>query len=326
MFLRNVDVYFSKPDGTTLHVVRSSEFPNTYICEGSFTRTEAYSSTDSCVLSVYNLSPAIRGTIALGGYNLITICYGYKDDTTEYRNEEINSANILFRGTMRRMQYTRNDAATSVTQFYILDCGVFTGESFMSGSFADGVNLYEIMEDIKRRNRDNNWGLEHIILSDTLKDYQLKGNRAYFGPVDDVMTTIAQENGFVYERCNSGIALMSLDEVINKTEVEAIDFTDNTSGIIGIPELTDDGVFINCLTTNKLHIHSLIKIDNYKLSTTQNIQEYSAQPGATIDPDGLYVVININGTFTNSGNECSMKLKTIARSWFAKLNSSGATA
>lgn len=322
MFLRNVDVYFSKPSGETLHVVRSSEFPNTYICSGTFTRVEAYSSTDNCTLSVYNLSPAIRGAIALDGYNLITIRYSYKDEvnTTQQSENELNNSNVLFKGVMRRMQYTRNDAATTITKFYILDCGTFTAESFMSGSYADGTNLYQIMEDIKTLNDRNAWGLEHVVLSESLKNYQIKGNKYFFGSVDNTLSTIAQENGFVYERSDNGIAITPVEELIDGDEVTAFDFTGPDSGMIGIPELTDDGVFISCLTNNKIKVHSLIKIDNSQVSVNQNIQEYTAQPGATLDPDGLYVVININGTFANDASECSMKLKTIARQWFAKLN------
>lgn len=312
MFGRQIDVVFVKNDGTALVLVDHNNHPNTYICEGTFTYYESPTVTDSCTLSIYNLSSATRGLIALGGYGTVIIRYGYKDE---------NTLGEIFVGNIQRIIHTNQDAVTNTTKFYLLDTGDFKNYAFFSGSYADGVNYYQIAQDIAKS--DSSVSLQ---LSEKLKQFAVSGGQTYFGSADSALQQMAEDTGFVYTRSRNILSITTPEEIVNQSDVFVFSQyniqsgkIESNSGMIGFPELTDDGLYINCLVNSKIQIHSLIKIDNSIVSIEQEGAVPSTQYGATLDPDGLYVVVNITGNFSNNGSQNRMRIKTYSRTVFLNM-------
>jgi baseplate hub protein gp41 len=88
------------------------------------------------------------------------------------------------------------------------------------------------------------------------------------------------------------------------------------SGMIGIPEITDNGLHVRCLINPKLAVGGLIKVNNADINklTQQNAKDplafnqYAIQHLANISTDGLYRVYVIEYTGDTRGDE-----------WFADL-------
>lgn len=312
MFGRLVDVAVVKNTGEALVLVNHKFHPNTFICSGTFNRYESTTETDSCTLSIYNLSAATRGALALGGYSTIIIRYGYSDNTD-------NLLQDLFVGVVQRITFKRRDAATTETKIWILDTGDFRTYSFFSGSYANGVNYYQIAYDLSH----GEYSPESVILSEKLKQFAVNGNKTFFGSADSALQEIAAENGFIYKRSNSALSILTPEEICEQTDVipltmynETTGRIESTSGLIGYPELTDDGLYFECLINTRLRVHSLVRIDNSVVSISQEGAVPNAEYGAILDPDGLYIIVNISGNFSNDNQSNKMRCKTYARSVF----------
>lgn len=314
MFIRLVDVVLIKPSGESLVIVDSKEYPNTFMCSGNFNR---YSGTESdkLTISIYNLPANIRGDISLGYYSTIYVKYGYKDE------QEMPSE--LFVGNIVRRFNKRVDEVTTETRIVALDTGAFAATSFFSASYADDANLYAIAEDILRQAKEEGT-IDSYDVSSKLKEYNTYATKCYYGASQDALIDVSTEGNLVYKRTNNSISILTPDEIINQDTAVVFSVYDETtgrvesrSGLIGIPELTDSGVQIECLVNPSISVYSLIKINNSILTVNKSENTYSDSDfGATFDPDGLYVVTSISGNFSNDSQNNSMSLTCLSRNVF----------
>jgi hypothetical protein len=319
MYGRQLDVAFVKENGEALVVVNHLNFPNTYQCRGTF---ERFSGTecDKLTLYIYNLSAAIRGDLALGGYTTIVVRWGYADE-----GEILGD---LFLGNIQRLIYQKVDEVTTQVVIYVYDTGEFKATSFFSGTYANGINFYQIAEEIGRQGKEEG-NIETIQLSEKLKDYAVYGSKSMFGPSDEMLNEVAEESGLVYQKANNSLLILSPDEIVNQSEITVFSVYDeetgrveSRSGMIGIPKLTDTGLELECLINTKIMVYSLIQINNSVVSIEQEGAIPTAEYGAALDPDGIYVVTQISGEFNNTGDEAKMNISAVARSVFVDMYNS----
>ena len=310
MFGKLCDVIISKSDGTSLILCNHKNQPNTYYCEGSIERYEG-TQTDCLVISIYNLPSTVRGQIALEQYSLITVLWGYKDEGEDKLSE-------LFMGNIQRLIFQKPDAVSTVTKIWAYDTGEFGTLGFFTGSYANGVNYYEIAQDVLTR---GNYSPESIQLSEQLKQYATQGCEAYYGSSNEIMGQIAQECGMVYKSSYQQSLLLTPEEIVNQdTAVEFSYYDEQTrrieskSGLVGIPSLSDDGLYLECLVNTNLTVNKLIHIDNSVITIDQEGAVASAEYGASLDPDGIYVVVNMTCSFNNGENTNTMRIKAYSRS------------
>lgn len=310
MFGKLCDVIISKSDGTSLVLCNHNDQPNTYYCEGHFERYEG-TQTDTLTISIYNLPSTVRGQIALEQYSLLTVLWGYKDSGEDTLSE-------LFMGNIQRLIFQRVDATTTITKMWVYDTGQFGTLGFFTGSYANGVNYYQIAQDILTQ---GNYSPESIQLSEKLKDYATQGCEAYYGSSNEIMGQIAQQTGMVYKSSYQQSLLLLPSEIVAQDTAVQFSYYDQTtrrveskSGLVNIPSLTDDGMYFECLINPRLTVNKLIQIDNSVITIDQEGAVSSAQYGASLDPDGIYVVVNISGDFNNGPNNNTMRCKAYSRS------------
>jgi hypothetical protein len=85
----------------------------------------------------------------------------------------------------------------------------------------------------------------------------------------------------------------------------------SATGMVGFPELTDEGVKVTCLINPKLKVGGLIKIDNTTLNKLiqQNpndpiaFNRYAVQSNAAVSADGLYRAYVIEYKGDTRGND-----------------------
>lgn len=320
MFGRQVDVVFVKDDGEALIIVDHRKHPNTYICAGQFNR---YSGTecDKLTISIYNLPANLRGDIALGKYTTVIIQYGYKD--------EGNVLGDLFVGNIQRMIYQRPDAITTELKLWVYDTGNFKSSQFFANSYSRGVNYYAIAEEIGRSAKESG-NINDLRLSEKLKEYAVYNSKTFYGTSDDAMNEIAEDTGMIYKKTSNSLLILTPEEIINQNDVivfsqfdEITGKIESRSGMIGIPQLTDTGLEIDCLINTKIQVYNLLQINNSIVSISQEGAIQNSEYGATLDPDGLYVITAISGRFSNDGAQNSMHITSVARSVFVDMYKTG---
>ena len=316
MFNRLIDVVLVKESGEALVLVDHTKHPNTYICNGNFNR---YCSTecDKLELSIFNLPAAVRGDIALGKYSWLIVKHGYKSD-----GEVLND---LFIGNIQRTIYKKPDEVSNETKLWVYDTGEFKATSFFSATYASGMNYYAMAQEIAQEALANG-DVKSLQLSEQLKQYAVYSSKTFYGSSDDCMQEIAEDTGMVYKKTNNSLLVLTPQEIVDQTDIIVFSMFDastgkveSRSGLVGIPELTNTGLELDCLVNAKIGIYKLLQINNSIVSIAQEGAIPSAEYGAILDPDGVYVITSISGNFSNDGRSNQMHITAIARSVFVDM-------
>ena len=316
MFNRQIDVVLVKQSGEALVIVDHTKHPNTYICTGNFNR---YCSTecDKLEISIFNLPALIRGEIALGKYSWLIVRHGYKS--------EGETLGDLFIGNIQRAIYKKPDEVSNETKLWVYDTGGFKATSFFSATYTSGMNYYAMAQELAKEALESG-DITSVQLSAKLKEYAVYSSKTFYGNSDDCMQELAEDTGMVYKKTNNSLLVLSPEEIVQQTDAVVFAVFDATtgkvesrSGMIGIPQLTDTGLELDCLVNTKLGIYKLLQIDNSVVSIAQEGAIPTAEYGAILDPDGVYVITAISGNFSNDGSNNSMHVTAIARSVFVDM-------
>lgn len=312
MFGRLVDVFIRNESGNQIQLVDHLQGDHTLRCDGSIERNPSTEVT-SLILSIYNLDGDTRKEIKSGEYKYIIVKWGYKD----VDGGELVS---LFEGTVQRMITQRPDAATSVTKFFVWDTGDTKRFGFFSGTFEANTNLYDAAYFVAKNGEVET----KLICSENLKKYRLGKAVSYFDNVENILQDLASAANMLF-KVDSGIAYIEDKEENENSEVFVYTREDengkvvSASGLIGIPTLSDDGMYFEALVNPRLRIFSLVQISNSIISNEQEGFVSGATTGAEFDTNGIYRVVKMSITFTNGAGESKMRVKTLARNSYSLL-------
>lgn len=320
MFGRQYDVILIKDNGEAMVLVNHKTHPNTYMFSGDFQRFSG-TECDKLTISIYNLPAALRGDIALGKYTTVIVQFGYKDEGSVLTD--------LFIGNIQRMIYKRVDAVTTEVKLWVYDTGNFKSSQFFSNSYSRGINYYAIAEEIGLAAKQSG-NIDDLRLSEKLKDYAIYNSKSFYGSSDNALQEVAEDTGMVYKKTSNSLLILTPEEIINQSEcIVFSQYNENSgkiesrSGMIGIPQLTDTGLEFDCLINTRIDIYKLIQINNSIVSIAQEGAIQSSEYGATLDPDGLYVITAIEGSISNDGSNNSMHITSVARSVFIDMYKTG---
>lgn len=155
----------------------------------------------------------------------------------------------------------------------------------------------------------------------TLMATKLPRGKVLYSMAADAMQGIADTNAFEWCYGANGLVAIPKEHVYDQSEEVVV--LDATTGLIGRPTLTVDGIQLQCLLNPRLDVGSLIQIDN---STIQNqtwktessagaVQANYAATDAMIAADGIYRVFSREFVGDTRGNE-----------WYANLMAYGVNA
>lgn len=284
---------------------------NDYLCRGTIERFTG-SQMDCLTLSIYNLDPVLRGEISVRTYNNIRVDFGYEDDG--------GIMTTIFEGKIIRPQHKRQEVVTDETVIYAYDSGNFKTHGFFSKTYFDGANYYDIAEDILNR---GNVKISYE-LSEKLKEYTVKGSKSLYGTQDELLQNISKETGLTYKTENNVARVFGNSEDLE----EVVVFSKKTqngeilseSGLIGIPTLATDGIYLKCLINPKIKIFSKIKISNSIISSNQDGKFPEVEAGGQFSSSGIYKIVKITVEFSNDGAQNYMDLKAISTDIYEGVN------
>lgn len=236
-------------------------------------------SPNTANIRVYNLShETINQITALTPveYNRVILQAGYKG----------GNFGVIFDGTIRQFRKGRENNINSYLDILAAEGDIPYNFSYVSDTLSSGWKA----EDVIERAADA-MGLKTNIIpnSDAFKGINPRG-KVLFSLSKLPLRSSVQAIGSTWSINNGVVQVIPLQGYLSN---EAVVLTAKT-GLIGVPEQTDDGIKLRCLLNPKIIIGARIKIDNKSINQfTQQSSGMAGQPSAA--PVGQFKYNSISG-------------------------------
>lgn len=269
------------------------------------------------VLSIYNLPVEHRRRIIVNRYNNLQVDFGYED--------EGGTLSTLFKGNVVRLQYERESPETTVTKIYSYENGDFVQYGFYSGTLEQNANIVDVVDTICNYIDEDDTSEGQVIpyqIDTSISNITLPSSMSLYCAKTEALQRVADECNVEYQLKNGGVYFTQKES--DEGKINAVTFTKvvennkivSTSGLIGIPTLTSEGLQFECLINPLIDIYSYVKMDNSIISISQTSEsdfQPEAEFGAQLDSNGLYKITGLEINATNGSGQNKMKATALAR-------------
>ena len=258
------------------------------------------------VLHVYNLSPQTESEI-IKEANRLTIEAGYEaeEETTSNGKKTTKSLQYgkIYDGDIIQVIRTKDNNVDYDLCLVCLDGEGFLHQGHIAVSLAPSSSPRQIVQTLADK---SNHPIKIEKVSDNLQKTKLPRGKVLFGQPRDYLKSIAFENnGTFWVEDNK----LKLEKMVDPVETEAIEMTPQT-GLIGYPNMTNQGVELKCLLDPRVKLRGLIKINNESV----RLQKIAiGSPIVPLDKDGEYQVIKITHSGDTRGNDWYTSILAVNR-------------
>jgi hypothetical protein len=231
---------------------------------------------NSATIRVHNLKPDTMNKI-IGEFQQVTLQAGYVSP---------NPFGVIFAGTIKQFRKGKSDAVTSYLDILAADGDVAYNNSFISRTLAAGHTpetqvdaALAAMNIAQKQAFEGGANLPDITLSTPLNQLPggvlpAKRGKVMFGMARDVFKQAAARLQCSWSIQNGRIQVIPYDSYLTtSTIIQLSQFT----GLIGIPEATDQGVKIKTLLNPNIVVGCLVQIDESLINQTIFASGNSAQ-------------------------------------------------
>jgi hypothetical protein len=268
--------------------VDASELRCTFSIEKSIAETPNYSE-----ITIFNLSPQTENKIVKTG-DRVVLEAGY--DGPQY--------GLIFNGDIIQPYRDKEDGVTYKLTLVSQDGDQFLNDGFISASYAAGQTPMEIA---KKVTANASHPVEIAEISENLENHALPRGKVCFGLSKNYLHQIAMtEQAAFYVNDGKVNIVKAMD-----TPKGRIVGLNPQSGLIGTPEVTDDGVKAKCLLNPFLNLNSFVHIDN------QYIRQQKAQRGSQprqSNYDGVYRIIKLRHIGDTRGDSWHTEFTGVSQS------------
>jgi len=271
LYGRKYQILVVKSDGTALDV---SNLRCTFRIEKTYHSVANYSE-----ITIYNLSAETEGTI-INEYNRVIVNAGYQGTDA---NDNPKQYGKIFDGNI--IQVLRDKDDNNVDYRLTLHCG--DGDNFLNSNFIKmtmnaGATHRQAIENIATV---ATVPTEIGKITPDLNPITLPRGKVFFGAPKKYLREIASDNNASFWVDNGEIYIGKTTD----TAGQAIVITPET-GLIGTPQMVQDGIIIKMLLNANIGLMSMIKLDN---SNIRQIKQQIGQVPVMLDQDGQYQAYKI---------------------------------
>lgn len=250
-------------------------------CTFTVTRT-ATGQPATCHLMVYNLNAETEANIIKEGFYLILEA-GYAE---QY--------GVIFSGDVIQVFRNREDGINYRLELLAVDGSTFLNLNYIRTTMAAGSTPRDVVDSVAKISKQK---IEIEEVSENMDQSKLPRPKVCFGRPKDYLDNVSKGNSSFYWIENGKLIVRKYSDPI--PDDKCIVLTP-TSGLVGTPEYTDEGIRIVSLLNPRIVINGLVKIDNSIIARkTVNIPT-SGNDGAqkqsqqnVFDSDGEYQVYSI---------------------------------
>lgn len=253
--------------------------------------------SETSVLSIYNLSAESENKIISTG-KTVFVEAGYASKWAYGK---------IYVGTIIQCLRGKEDGTNYVLTLVMGDATIFNVQSVLGVSVNSNNNMRKVISEVVNKSgniTNTNYGMSIGKITERSDQLELPRGKILFGRSSKILEQISNTlNSTVYIE-NGVINLVSLEEV----EADEIFEISPTSGLLGNPTQSNDGIELSCLLNPQFKLNSLFKIDNKYVQTAQY------QFGQTFIPlntQGIYRVIKINYVGDTRGREWFTNISAI---------------
>lgn len=226
---------------------------------------------NNCIIRVYNLSDKTAQAVEKE-YTRVVLQAGYQN----------GAFGIIFDGTIKQVRRGRENATDKYLDILAADGDIASNFGVVSSTLSAGATP----EDQTRVLADA-MGVDQGYVSYGIGATLPRG-KVLYGMARDHLRRLSQTAGSTWSIQNGKIQVVPLSSYLPS---EAVVLTSRT-GLIGLPEQTEDGIKCKCLLNPKIRIGSQVQIDNASIQRQQISFEYTAfNIFPTIADDGFYKVL-----------------------------------
>lgn len=240
-------------------------------------------------IQIYNLAPAIRNFI-LSDAKRIIIEAGY-EDSEQY--------GLIFDGDIVKAVRRAAQSIDKITEVIAQDGDLFLNSGFISVSYGAGQTTQSVLSQMQGI-ADDDMAMGNI--SDNLKGTKLARGKAMFGQPKDYALMLAKTEGALFYVNDRKINLVKPGDL---PEGQIVDLSPS-SGLIGTPEQTDDGVTAKCLLNPLLNVNKLVHISNKFVQETKEVGKASLS-------SGVYRIIKLKHSGDTTGNDWYTEFDAVAQ-------------
>lgn len=226
----------------------------------------------------------------------------------------VDNFGLIFTGNIKGF-YEGKEGTDGYIKIYAGDGDVEYNYSMISKTVAAGIS-----PDDQSAVLADSMGLK-IGFKSSLNQTQLPRGKVFYGRPQEYMRQVADSENCSWSIQDGQITILKKTELLPDT---AVLLTPNT-GLIGVPERTEDGIEGTCLLNPLLKIGAALKIDqtlirdadiDYNSDNNKKEKKTLAQYNA----DGEYRIISITHSGDTRGNEWYSKFKCLSINQSAKDN------
>ena len=271
---------------------------------------------NSCDAKVYNLSDATANRVYSKEFTQLALNVGYQDQPLQ----------LIFRGTIKQARKGREDQKNAYVAITAADSDeVFNfsaGALTLAAGSTQSAGITALIGQMARSavNQTLTQGY-----TPELKPNQGLRGRTYYGMTRDELRDIAANNNCTVSIQDGQVTFVPLTAFIPGAAVLITPYT----GLIGVPEQTQNGLEMTVLMNPAIKIGQLVKLDSSDVNqyrygldlTSQVLNQNLAQSTTKLNADGLYYVLKAEHTGDTRGTAWYTKLTCLSVDASQPLNS-----
>ena len=254
-------------------------------------------SPNNTIIRIYNLAPGTVKKIK-GEYQNVILNAGYQN----------GSHGTVFLGSIKQFRWGRENATDTYLDLLCADGDLAFNQGFVSQSFPSGVTPSMHYETLVGQmpgvstGYTLNWGANK----------QAPRGKVSFGLIADSLGVIAATQGASWSIQNGKVIMVPDAQYIPGTAIKI----NTQTGLIGVPEQTDEGIKIRILLNTDAKVRTLIQLDNTLINQLGSADPNelallmynkrgtdALMPLAPVNADGIYCVLVAEHIGDTRGND-----------------------
>lgn len=255
---------------------------------------------------IYNLSELTSRRIG-GEFTRVTLQAGYEN----------GNFGVIFDGTIKQVRRGRESATDTYTHIQAADGDIAYNFGIVNQTLAAGTSPQDRAKAIGQ-----GFTPHGVTLAPPPADMAggiLPRGKVLYGMAREMMRDLAQSTLTTWSIQNGVVTIIPMTSYL---PTEAVVITSKT-GMIGLPEQTDNGIYVRCLLNPRIEIGTRVKLDNKSIQQMIFDLQYTAiNLPATLAADGMYRVLVAEHRGDNRGNDWYTDLVCLSVDPTAPANSS----
>jgi hypothetical protein len=299
LYGRKYRVLVSKIDNTSLDV---SNLKCSFRIEKVAMQTANYAE-----VSIYNLSAGTEAEIIKDGDRVI-IEAGYQGViTTDGNGNKVEATpkqyGVIFDGLVIQAIRDKEDNVNYKLTLVCMDGDSFLANNIIKMSIGGGQNQRQIVETIVS-NAETPTEIGRI--SPDLNTQNLPRGKVFFGTPKQYLKNVAADNNANFWVDDGAVYITKATDI---PPGQALVLTPQT-GLIGVPQQTQDGASFKCLLNPNIKLMSMVKLDNTMI---RQIKQQVGQYPTMLDQDGQYQIYKLSHYGDTRGDEWYTECEGIGR-------------